>query len=230
MNLTGTPADILATLQDGKVKRALDAVGSTIEPTKNQIDRHEAAALFVLAAKVDGYDAHILELGTCYGYSAAVMAEAAPKANITTLTPSAKHFSYAEQALRYWPNVRPLKLRSWDYLSIYSGPLLDLVFVDGYHGMVVWDLPWWQWLKAGGLMCFHDYSPKRATRGCQPVYETLTACKDAFRDFDVKVITDAGQGFVGWLKRQGESLPHLDEGRYSWKYDEACRNWIPGVP
>ncbi|MEN6507064.1 MAG: class I SAM-dependent methyltransferase [Planctomycetaceae bacterium] len=230
MNLTGTPAEILATLQDGKVKRALDAVGSTIEPTKNQIDRHEAAALFVLAAKCDGYESHILELGTCYGYSAAVMAEAAPKANITTLTPSAKHFSYAEQALRYWPNVRPLKLRSWDYLSIYSGPLLDLVFVDGYHGMVVWDLPWWQWLKAGGLMVFHDYSPKRATRGCQPVYETLTAVKDAFRDFDVKVITDAGQGFVGWYRKQGETLPALDEARYSWKYDEACRNWIPGVP
>jgi predicted O-methyltransferase YrrM len=165
MNLTGTPAQILAQLEDRAIKRSLDAVGDTIEPSKNQIDRHEAAALWTLATKYDGFDAHILELGTCYGYSAAVLAEAAPKANITTLTPSAKHFRYAEPALRYWPNVHALKLRSWDYLSIYSGPMLDLVFVDGYHGMVVWDLPWWQWLKAGGLMLFHDYSPQNATRG-----------------------------------------------------------------
>lgn len=228
MNLTGTPAAILQELMTKDVRRAMDAARDTIEASKNQIDPHEAAALWHLAEMHDS--GFILELGTCYGYSACIIAHAAPLAYVTTLTPSAKHYSYAAPALRYFPNVHVLKLRSWDYLSIYSGPMLDMVFVDGYHGMVVWDLPWWQWLKTGGLMLFHDYSPKTATRGCEPVYLTLSAVRDSFRDFDVKVITDTGQGLVGWTRRQGENLPALDAARYAWHYEDSTRDWRPGEP
>lgn len=228
MNLTGTPFDILRGLASAEACAALEWARQHIEYSKRQVDPHEAAVLYTLARGMTG---HILEIGTALGYSAAVLAQAAPEASITTLTPSMKHYSYASQALAAFPGVRVLPLRSWDYLSRYRGPQLSMIFVDGYHGMVIWDLPWWDWLETGGLMLFHDYSPLGAMpRQCEPVYQTLTAVRDGFREFDVLVVTDGGQGMCGWYKAEGEKLPALDVNRYSWCFSEGLRDWLPGVP
>jgi predicted O-methyltransferase YrrM len=230
MKLRGTPPTILAQLEDRTVRRALDTVAGQVGHHSAQISRHEAAALFLLAGRYNTPDSHILELGTCWGYSAAIMAEGAPQASIVTLEPVDDRYNHALAALRHWPNVQVLQMKSWTYLDAYAGPPLDMVFVDGYHGMVIWDLPWWNWIKVGGLMAFHDYTPldMACNTGCS--YEAIEACRQAFREFDVFIMTDRRQGFVGWVKGEGEVMPALDETRYSWNYVAAADKWVKGAP
>ena len=198
---------------------ALAFVRAEIPQTKREISHDEAEALYALAQQYDGGRA--LEIGTATGYSAAVLARAMPRTGIVTLNPKQSEWNDARQYLAGYANVEPLLMRSWDYLAGYTGPVLDLVFVDGDHGQVARDFAWWDWLKDGGLMLFHDYMPEGQKRPCQPVYEALNALRDGLgRDFDVR-----HRSLAGWYKEPGESLPDLDVDTLLWCYD-AEQGWV----
>lgn len=192
---------------------ALASVRADIPQTKREIGYAEAVALYHLARQHDG--GAFLEIGTAYGFSAAVLALAAPNARIVTLNPKDTEYPRAKENLAQYENVIVRKAKSWDHLDGYQGPYLDLVFVDGDHGQVARDFAWWNWLKAGGLMLFHDYAPEGDSRPCQPVYEALNALRDALcRDFDVRY-----QSLAGWYKQKQETLPVLAVGSLLWDYD-----------
>lgn len=160
-----------------------------------QILPYQAAALYVLVGQYDREDAHLLDIGTAAGYSASVMAQAAPKAEIVTLNPAGHEVKAARRNLGRWPNVRLVQAASWDYLESYGGPFLDVIFVDGDHKRVAEDVPWWRWLAEGGLMLFHDYSPA----ACPPVYEAVNALGEVLgRGPDVLVLDDGGIGMAGF--------------------------------
>ena len=131
---------------------------------KREIWHYQAALLYAMAEQYNNANAEIMEFGTCWGWSAAVMAGAAPSAHIVTMTPNPNHYKIASGQLAQLKNVKVLDCKSSDLLERYTGPRLDMIFVDGDHENVHLDLPWWNWLKPGGLMLHHDYTPKGAPR------------------------------------------------------------------
>jgi predicted O-methyltransferase YrrM len=182
------------------VERALAA----IPWSKRQIGDHEARLLARLAAACDG--GAILEIGTALGFSAAVMALAAPNATITTLNPKPGEFEQAVENLADFGNVEVVQAHSADYLKGYEGPLLDMVFVDGDHRRegVLADAEWWRWLKRGGMLLFHDYT-LAGKRRTPEVYEAVNEWKEKMgliadlEDYS----PDDGAGMAGFYKRAG---------------------------
>ncbi len=207
LSLSGTDADVLAEIRtmhpkvDGILARALELVPYG----KRQITPTQGAFLYAAARPFNREGARILEIGTFHGYSAALLAMACPRAMIVTLNPRRDESARARLFLGSLHNVEVMEYLSWDYLSIYRGPVFDIVWVDGDHKQIKRDLPWWGRLRVGGLMIFHDYAPDGTHRPCQPVYDALNEMSAKLgRPFDVSAIDDGGVGLVGFYKREGE--------------------------
>lgn len=203
MILTGAPHEIMSDIC-GKYPPAaqhVKAAAAMVSHGKQEVTEYQAAALATLAHQYDTDGAHILEIGTYYGFSAAVMAMAAPNTKIVSLNTNEAEVLIARRALAKLKNVRVECVASWDYLKEYEGPALDMIFVDGDHKRIALDLPWFDWLRAGGLMVFHDYTPLGAPRHCPPVYDVLNQCTERIgRGFDVLIIDTNRLGMAGWYK------------------------------
>jgi len=138
---------------------------------ERSIAPYQAAALYALARPYNKATARILEIGTARGFSASVLAEACPLAQIVTLNPQAHEVEDARVNLKPYGNVTIVTALSWVYLQNYIGTGFDLIFVDGDHAHIHADMPWWEHLRPGGLMLFHDYSPEGSPRSCEPVFQ-----------------------------------------------------------
>ncbi len=207
----GTPDDILDAFAKQHPELPIVLARSRAEvkspKIKREIGPYQAAALYALTKPFDAPGARILEIGTAMGYSASVLAQAAPQAHITTLNPRADEADRARLHLATFPNVEVVTAFSWDYLATYDGPPFDVIFVDGDHAQVVRDMPWFNHLKLGGLMIHHDYSPAGSWRACPPVFACLNqTCHVLGRGFDVLVVDDQEVGMAGWYRREGETL------------------------
>jgi predicted O-methyltransferase YrrM len=176
-----------------------------IPQIKRQIAPYQGAVLAALASHYDRDGARFLEIGTALGYSACLMATAAPKARITTLNPKKGEYERAVGNLHIRKNVEVKKLTSEEYLA-QCKEAFDLVFVDGDHsrGMVTHDAGFFNHLKVGGLILFHDYAPLDSTRPGEGVYQALNALKKKQRKFDVLVVGDGKVGIAGWYRQEGE--------------------------
>jgi len=208
MRLQDTQANILARMCElhPELPYVLMQVRQDVPHLKREINEYQAAVLYVLARQYDK-PCHILEIGTAWGYSAAILSMAAPQAMITTLNPKPTEVPYARKHLAPYTNVSVEQVCSWDYLSEPTGPL-SMVWVDGSHDQVRRDFPWFNRLHAGGLMLFHDYAPDGSSRPCQCVYDAVNELRDALgRDYDVLVSDDTGTGIAGFYKREGEAWP-----------------------
>lgn len=171
---------------------------------------YQALALFGLATQFNLSGANILELGTAVGYSASMIAQAAPLARLITLNPRQIEIELATKNLRPWPQARVIMLCSWDYLSSYAGPVLDMVFVDGSHNQIARDLPWFNHLRTGGLLLCHDYTPEGGKKPSPIIYAELNKMAEKLgRPFDVSIIdTDSRlEGMAGFYRRKGETWP-----------------------
>jgi predicted O-methyltransferase YrrM len=207
MRLNGEPEEITATIVRGfpKVPRILEATTALVPWSKRQIEPYQAAVLYALARQYNYPGASILEIGTAFGYSAAIVALACPEAMITTLNPKPAEFPKAEENLRSLGNITVLQICSWDYLAMYKGATLDMVFVDGNHEEIRRDLPWWDWLRVDGLMLFHDYSPAGSKRPSPPVFEAVNEFAEMRgREPDVLVVDHRSIGMAGFYKQQTE--------------------------
>lgn len=143
---------------------------------KGKLLPYQAAMLYTLVEPYNREGVSILEIGTFVGYSAAIMAQAAPLAQIVTLNPAKNEYDEAVSNLANFRNVHLVNETSWGFLE--STPDLyqpDIIFVDGDHNQIARDMPWWDRLNVGGLMIFHDYSEK----ACPPVYEAVNGLADA---------------------------------------------------
>lgn len=197
----GTQAEMLQAIE-----RATPGVSSALrvarQTAKGRLLECQAAALFALAQPFNG--GRILEIGTLLGYSAAILAQAAPKARITTLNPAAGEAEVARRNLRRWSHVTVLDQRSWDFLATDDNTY-DLIFVDGDHNRISLDLPWFNRLRVGGLMLFHDYSPLGSPSASPIVYAALNGAAARFHGFDVLVIDDQQTGLAGFYRGEGEA-------------------------
>lgn len=213
---TGTPEDVMGqavTATPGALE-VVERAGTLIPWLKRQVWEDQAVSLFALAAMfaaMPGHPAspagHVLEIGTAWGFSAAVLALAAPRAQITTLNPKGHEAVRAREHLRaFGGRVIVLETTSDAYFAVYRGDPYRMIFVDGDHRppYVRQDMRWFNHLANSGLILFHDYSPADSARPCPAAYETLNAIAAGFRPFDVLVMPDNGVGMCGWVRRPGE--------------------------
>ena len=164
---------------------------------RGQLESYQAAALYTLAEKYNQDGAHFLEIGTLHGYSASILAQAAPLAQIVTLNPAKHEIPQATAHLSRFQNVTIVVKKSWNHLAGYGGPPLDLIFVDGDHKRIKKDMPWWGWAREGGLMLFHDYCPEQ----CPPVYQAVSEMAALLgRHPDVSIMDDQKIGMAGFYK------------------------------
>jgi len=169
---------------------------------------HESLLLYKLSSQYNFKGANILEIGTAFGGSAAIIASAAPLASIVTIDPNTALAEKTTNSLRHWDNIVLKTEKSWDYLSTYTGPRLDLILVDGSHRDVWQDAPWWNWLCINGLILFHDYSSISFTN----IYKCVNELKHVLeRQFDV-YIGNSTRAFVGYYLKAGDPMVELLEG------------------
>jgi len=200
MNLTGS-ADILTQNLRTLCPSASVAVLNS-RRIKCQLHEYQALALFKLASDYNIASASILEIGTLAGYSASIMAQAAPNATIITLNPADWEVEEARGNLEEYRNVTVLESYSWDYLEKYNGHQFDMIFVDGDHNRIARDLPWFKHLRVGGLMLFHDYCETKSGIVFARLNETANKYD---HPFDVYLMDSSGNGMVGFYRRNGEA-------------------------
>lgn len=183
---------------------ALQRAKERTRQTKRQIEPFQAAALYALARQyhLGTPGVRVLEIGTAYGYSAAILAEALPNAEIITLNPKGNEVEAARESFApYYPNIEIKQMTSVQFLEEYTGTF-DLIFVDGDHKHVRNDLPYWDKLNIGGLMLFHDYSPAGTRRECPPVYEAVNEfAQQTQHALDVLISDSDNIGMAGFYKR-----------------------------
>lgn len=200
--LQGTQDEILTAVLrlHPEIVSVLGRVAAKVPFIKRQVAEYQGAVLYALAVQYNRQGAMILEIGTAWGYSAACMATAASKAELITLNPKQTEYPVAIRHLAYWPNVKVMNIKSWDYVD-QNENIFDMIFVDGDHGQVRRDLIWWEFLKPGGLLLFHDYAPAGSGRPCQPVYDEVNRFAEQLgRPPDVLIVDDRGVGLAGFYK------------------------------
>jgi predicted O-methyltransferase YrrM len=200
----GTQVEILGAIERSTpgVTSALRVAREAAPGPKGSILDCQAAALCALAREYP--TGRFLEIGTLRGFSAAVLAQAAPKATIITLNPSPIEAVVARRNLSSFPNVSVICRLSWDHMALDVGDY-DLIFVDGDHNAIARDLPWFNRLRVGGLMLFHDYTPLGSPSASPIVYAALNEMSARLHGFDVLVVDDQGIGLAGVYRREGET-------------------------
>lgn len=208
MRIHGTPDQIIAEVArtNPEIYKALAKIKGRVPTQRRAVYEYQACVLYALARPYDRPECNLLEIGTAYGFSGSFICAAARKAKVVTLNPKEWEIPVARQSLSYYGNATVVEKLSWDYLADYAGPELDFIFVDGDHKRVLRDMPWWNHLKVGGLMMFHDYAPEGTPRPCPPVWFAVNAWTAQLgRGLDVEVIDDTGVGLAGLVRREGET-------------------------
>lgn len=209
MHLSGRPEEIMVAVarEHPGVGEALALARATVPVSKREIAEYQAACLYALARPLDYKGARILEIGTAFGYSAAVMALAAPSAYLFTLNPKGREVTQARQNLARFKRVAVIEDTSHNFLTNFHRRPFDLIFVDGAHDYehIRHDLGFWRLLRPGGLLLFHDYSPEKSGRPSADVFRAVNEFWRA-RHWapDVVVIDDRQVGMAGWRRREGE--------------------------
>jgi len=162
-----------------------------------QILPYQAAALYALFQPFNIAGHKILEIGTRLGYSASIIAQACPLANILTIDNDPIAVERATQNLAKYPNVTVEYGVSWELLEKEAPAGFAAIFVDGNHKHVLRDAPWYNQLLKGGLILFHDYSPKE----CIPVVLALYDMQIVLgRPNDVEILDTNGIGMAGFYR------------------------------
>lgn len=173
LNLTETPENIIemVAVTHPEIHQVLHKANHDVPNRSHSIEPYQAAVLYLLAAQYNKARSKILEIGTRYGYSAAIISQACPKAQITTVDADEAARNAAREHLKDYKNVACVKSKSWNWLEQVEDDSLSFIFVDGDHEEVARDLAWWGKLKSGGLMLFHDYTPSRFPRVVAAVHQ-----------------------------------------------------------
>lgn len=205
MEMRGTPQELWTWL----ARRGSDvhAMYLALRHIPSQMLSYQQAVLFLLASyhRKAGGAAAMLDIGTGAGHSAAVMAVASPRARIMTMTPKAAEAIAASRFTRPYENVEVWTMTSEEFRRTYDGPDLVLVFVDGDHKHAERDVPWWEWVRPGGVMLFHDYSPTGSRSPAQRVVDAVDRMAVRLgRRPDVMIVDTNGDGMAGFRKRQGD--------------------------
>jgi len=171
-------------------------------PTSGIIPYQDGILYFVMAPM----NGNILEIGTRWGHSASIIAQTCPSAKILSIEPGDERVLKSREFLAPYTNVTVLHTKSWEYLQTFSGPKLDAIFIDGHHRLVGYDVPWFNWLKEGGRILFHDWS----SWGCWHVVKAVELMsRQLKRRPDLEIIDTNQKGMVAFYRRPGEYIHGL---------------------
>ena len=203
------PADILQQMCD-QHRELVNLLWKAREIRHHKaVEEYQAAVLYHVAKHFHTPGGFALEIGTARGYSASLIGQAVAPDWLITLNPDVNEADTMQRNLGRFPNVGILYVKSGEFLTSagFSTPKeLDFIFVDGDHKHVRDDFPFFNRLRVGGCILFHDYSPDTSYRACPPVYEGLNAMREQLgREFDIAVIDAGGVGMAGFVRREGET-------------------------
>jgi len=213
LNITGAHEELWAQLDEiyPDIQARVYEVRSLLKESyvKRETRDYEAALLYILATQYNYLGAVIAEVGTCYGFTAAIMQHAAPDARVMTCTPNPNHVKIARNNLiPNFQSITVLETMSVDWLEHIEDNTIDMVFIDGDHKNVRDDLPFYNKLKVGGLKFHHDYCPDRpectGPRPCRWVYDALNEFADKMHPFDVLMTDHNREAVGGFYRREGE--------------------------
>lgn len=83
----------------------------------------------------------ILEIGTFLGYSASVMSEICPDAEILTVEKNEKNFYDAQKNLKEYQKISLVNADAYEFLETNQSLKFDFVFLDGPKGQYIKYLP-----------------------------------------------------------------------------------------
>ena len=83
----------------------------------------------------------ILEIGTFLGYSASVMSEICPDAEIITVEKNEKNFYDAQKNLKEYQKISLVNADAYEFLETNQSLKFDFVFLDGPKGQYIKYLP-----------------------------------------------------------------------------------------
>jgi len=202
MRMRGSSDELWARLVNADIARAL----VDMSHVKGLMRQYQMAALWRLAKQFDGGE--ILEIGCYHGASARMMALAAPLANIVTISPDEEQVQIAARNVA-GRNVAVLQTTSMAHLKV-DRTEWDMVYVDGNHTRAGEDVQWFNRLKVGGLILFHDYTARvNSEIPGRKAHPEVVAAVDALgeklgRRPDMLLVDDDGIGMAGYYRGEGE--------------------------
>lgn len=187
--LKGTWASDTSDFATTDALAAIKRASALVSNRKQSILDYQALFLYTLAKQYDGHS--VVEIGTKYGFSAAILAQAVPNSRLWTVDISEPMCIRAKTALTGFPHVVVLNDSSAHFAQ--NAGLVHFVFVDGDHETATQDAAaWWERLASGGLMLFHDYTAKKFP-------DVVNAVK-MLGEPDVLLIDAKGDGMAGVYK------------------------------
>ncbi len=76
---------------------------------------------------------------------------------------------------------------------------------DHSHKMIMHDSQFFNRLRTGGLILFHDYSPDGSIRPSAGSFRALNELQIKHRPADVRIMGTGQVGTLGWIRREGET-------------------------
>lgn len=168
---------------------AIERAKALVSNRKQSVQDYQALFLYALAKQYDGQS--VVEIGTKYGFSGVVLAQAVPNSRMWTVDISEPMCIRAKIALADFPHVVVLNDSSAHFAQ--NAGTVHFVFIDGDHETATQDaLAWWERLASGGLMLFHDYTAAKFPN----VIEAVALLGEP----DLVLMNDKGEGMAGVYK------------------------------
>lgn len=174
------------------VRKVIETADVLVKDRAQSILDYQAALLYYVAKQYNGE--LIVELGTKYGFSTAILAQAAPDSRIITIEKYTHIMGEAGKALKQFKNVEFYNAVSWEFAEKVRDGKVGLLFVDADHKSAVRDTAaWWSRVREGGLVFYHDYNEKR--------FPDVIKAVNLYGEPDIIYLSE-GIGMAGKFKRE----------------------------
>jgi len=183
----------IASLPGYTVLSQVDFVPTTIRqpsPDESYLTRWEAALLEGLAASLPD-PARVVEIGTGKGVSIARLL-----LGLTLHTDVLVYTIDLKECIGAGEHIEKCQIPNWRYKFLVGDSVaigkewnesLDMLYLDGnhsYEGVIADIEAWYPYLKAGGILSFHDYGNKR--------HQVTRAVDSAMKNCEVKRVARVG--------------------------------------
>ena len=188
-----TPAAFITAVAETypEVHDAIETADVLVKDRTQSVLDYQAALLYYVAKQYNGE--LIIELGTKNGFSTAILAQAAPDSRIITVEKYIHVMGDTGKVLKKFKNLEFVNAVSWEFAEKVRDGKVGLLFVDADHKNATQDTEaWWDKMREGGLMLYHDYNEKR--------FPDVVKAVNLYGEPDIIYLSE-GIGMAGKFKR-----------------------------